>query len=245
MPPVWDAYLTEQDRAHVAQKGDRRLGFGARPALLMIDLYRWVFGDEPEPLLEAVKRWPSSCGLAGWEALPHIQRLLAAARSAGIPVVYSTDLAEANILPWAKASRIAGGKQFADAAMQARYARAFDIVDEVAPQPGELVVRKSSPSAFFGTPLQAHLTSLDVDTLIVAGESTSGCVRAATVDGCTLRYRMMVVEECVFDRHQATHALNLFDIEQKYGDVIPLADALAHLSGLQAARPAERELALA
>lgn len=245
MARVWDAYLTEQDRAHVAMKGDQRLGFGQRPALLMIDLYRWVFGDEPEPLLEAVNRWPSSCGLAGWQALPHIQQLLAAARAARIPVVYSTDLAEPNIQPWAKAGRSSAARRSSDPEMQARYARAFEIVDEVAPAEGELVVRKSSPSAFFGTPLQAHLTSLGIDTLIVAGESTSGCVRAATVDGCTLRYRMMVVEECVFDRHQATHALNLFDIHQKYGDVIPLGDALAYLSGSSAATSAERELELA
>ncbi|HLG74706.1 MAG TPA: isochorismatase family protein [Chloroflexota bacterium] len=245
MARVWDAYLTEQDRAHVRLKDDQRLGFGQRPALLMIDLYRWVFGDEPEPLLEAVKRWPSSCGLAGWRALPYIQKLLEAARAAGIPVVYSTDLAEPNIQPWAKGSRISGGRKTSDPEMQARLARAFEIVDEVAPREGELVVRKSSPSAFFGTPLQAHLTSLGVDTLIVTGESTSGCVRAATVDGCTLRYRMMVVEECVFDRHEATHAMNLFDINQKYGDVIPLADALSYLEGLRGGQAAERELALA
>jgi maleamate amidohydrolase len=245
MPRVWDAFLTEQDRAHVALKGDQRLGFGRRPALLMIDLYRWVFGEEPEPLLEAVKRWPSSCGLAGWQALPHIQELLAAARKYRIPVVYSTDLSEPNIQPWAKAGRSSAARPSPDPDLQARHAHGFEIVDEVAPLDGELVVRKSSPSAFFGTPLQAHLTSLGIDTLIVAGESTSGCVRAAVVDGCTLRYRMMVVEECVFDRHQATHALNLFDIHQKYGDVISLSDALGYLDGQHTAHSPEREPELA
>ena len=63
---VWDSFLTEQDRAHLAMSRHRDIGFGERPALLLIDLYRWVFGDQPEPLLEAVKTWPSSCGLAGW-----------------------------------------------------------------------------------------------------------------------------------------------------------------------------------
>src|SRR5204862_7572805 len=67
---VWDRFLTEQDRAHVAMSSRREKGFGQRPALLIIDMYRWVFGDKPEPLLDAVKTWPGSCGLAGWEALP-------------------------------------------------------------------------------------------------------------------------------------------------------------------------------
>ena len=67
---VWDSFLTEQDRAHLAMSRHRGIGFGERPALLLIDLYRWVFGDQPEPLLEAIKTWPSNCGLAGWQALP-------------------------------------------------------------------------------------------------------------------------------------------------------------------------------
>src|SRR5215217_7846510 len=77
---VWDSFLTEQDRAHLAMSKHRDIGFGERPALLLIDLYRWVFGDKPEPLLEAIKTWPSSCGLAGWQALPSIQTLLKVAR---------------------------------------------------------------------------------------------------------------------------------------------------------------------
>src|SRR4051812_39817106 len=83
---VWDRYLTEQDRAHVARRPRAGKGFGQRPALLFIDLYRSVYGDEPQPLLEAVDTWPSTCGLPAWEAIPHLQRLLAGARAAGIPV---------------------------------------------------------------------------------------------------------------------------------------------------------------
>ena len=74
-----------------------------------------------------------------------------------------------------------------------------------------------------------HLTHLGIDTLLVGGESTSGCVRASVVDGCTNRFKVQVVEECVFDRHQAPHAINLFDMHQKYADVIPLEDALAYI----------------
>ena len=76
---VWEKFLTEQDKATLIGKADRRIGFGERPALLLIDLYRWVFGDKPEAVTEAIKTWPGSCGMAGWNALPHIQKLLAKA----------------------------------------------------------------------------------------------------------------------------------------------------------------------
>ena len=91
-------------------------------------------------------------------------------------------------------------------------------------------MRKDSPSAFWGTPLMGHLNFHNVDTIITCGETTSGCVRASVVDGCTNRYRMIVVEEGVFDRHETTHAINLFDMDQKYADVVPLADVLEYLA---------------
>lgn len=89
---VWDRYLTEQDKASLAGRQERRIGWGQHPALVFIDLYRAVFGDKPEPLVEAITRWPSSCGLAAWDAIPHLQRLLAAARAQGIPVIHITGL---------------------------------------------------------------------------------------------------------------------------------------------------------
>ena len=113
--------------------------------------------------------------------------------------------------------------------MLERLKRKTDIVDEVAPIAGELVLRKTAPSAFCGTPLLSHLRFLDVDTLIVVGESTSGCVRASVVDGTSFRFRMIVAEECVFDRHEAPHAINLFDMHQKYADVVPVANAIEYL----------------
>src|SRR5918996_1668201 len=97
---VWDQYLTERDRAHLAMRPPRRRGFGEKPALLLIDLYRWVFGDKPEPILEAIKTWPGSCGLAGWNALPHIQKLIAKAREVGIPVIHVTGLDGVGVEPW-------------------------------------------------------------------------------------------------------------------------------------------------
>ncbi len=230
---VWDRFLTEQDRAHVAANPARRWGFGERPALLLVDLYRWVFGDEPEPLLEATRTWPGSCGLAGWQALPHIQRLLGVAREVGIPVIHVTGLDD--VPGWAQRSPEAGDES---AELRDRRRRRYQIVDEVAPIEGELMLRKAAPSALWGTPLVGLLTEMRVDTLVVAGESTSGCVRATVVDGRTNRFRMIVVEECVFDRHQATHAINLFDLDQKYADVLSLDDVASRLRAFSKATAA-------
>ena len=72
---VWDKFLSEQDKAHVALGENKQVGFGERPALLLIDLYRWVFGDKPQPIIEATKEWPSSCGLAAWDAIPALQTI--------------------------------------------------------------------------------------------------------------------------------------------------------------------------
>jgi nicotinamidase-related amidase len=239
---VWDGFLTEQDQAHLAMVEHRRIGFGERPALLLIDLYRWVFGDEPEPLLEAVTTWPGSCGLAAWDAIPHLQTLLKAARDAGIPIVHTTGLdQDSGVEGWNRHDSPPPivGANLSREAMDRRRHR-YDIIDEVAPLPGEAVLRKASPSAFWGTPLAGHLNYLGVDTIITCGESTSGCVRASVVDGCTYRHRMIVVEECVFDRHEAAHAINLFDMNQKYADVLPLAEVLEYLAAWRAGQAKPR-----
>src|ERR671914_55709 len=236
---VWDRFLTEQDKATLVGKAERRVGFGERPALLLIDLYRWVFGDKPEAVVEAIKTWPGSCGLAGWNALPSIQKLLAKAREVGIPVIHVTGMDGVAVEPWAfrrdTKKRANMSKEELD-----RFRRRYDIVDEVKAIPGETVFKKVSPSAFWGTPLVGHLNLLGVDTIITCGESTSGCVRASVVDGCTYRYRMIVVEEGVFDRHEAAHAINLFDMNQKYADVVPLADILDYLAKWRAEQDRER-----
>ncbi len=227
---VWDRYLTEQDRAYVALNPAPHKGVGKRPAVLLVDLYRNVFGDTPEPLLEAIKTWPASCGLAGWTALPHIQRLLGEARALGIPVVHVTGLE--GMPGWRDATPRGGQISETPEALE-RLRRRYEIVDELAPIDGEVVLRKTSPSAFWGTPIVGLLNGLGVDTLVVAGESTSGCVRATVVDGKAYRYKMVVAEECVFDRNEAPHAINLFDLDQKYADVVPVEEAIAYLKTVE------------
>ena len=224
---VWDAYLTERDRAYVAANPAPRKGAGRRPCLLLLDLYRGAFGDEPAPLLEAVRTWPASCGEAAWAALAPIRQLLEAARAVAVPVIHVTGLGD--VPPWADATPRSRPAPMGAAQVEAQQ-RKYEIVDEVAPRFGELVLRKAAPSAFWGTPLAGLLTGLGVDTLVVAGETTSGCVRATVVDAKSHRYKVIVPEPCVFDRTESSHAMSLFDIDQKYADVVPLDVTLEYMS---------------
>ena len=221
---VWDKFLSDNDRRRAARQPAVQKGAGKRPALLLVDLYRAVFGDQPATVDDGLDLWPATCGMAGWSSLPHIERLLAAAREHRIPVFHVTGYDD---LPNWRDSRKGMAPQ--DDAARERFARRHDIVDQVAPIGGEHVLRKTAPSCFFGTPLAALLVREGIDTLIVAGESTSGCVRATVVDGKASRYKVLVPEECVFDRDEAPHAINLFDMEQKYADVIPLSEVLGYL----------------
>ena len=225
---VWDRFLTDEDKAHLASSQHHPIGFGEKPALLLIDIYRGVFGDRPEPLLEAIKTWSGSTGPVGWEALKRVERLLGIAREVGIPVIHATG--NTDVPHWSD-RRERMRAETDDSVASERRRRRFEIMPEVAPIPGEVVIRKSAPSAFFGTALPMHLNYIDVDTLIVCGESTSGCVRASVVDGCAHRYRMIVVEEGVWDRHQASHAINLFDMNQKYADVLDIDAVIEWLHG--------------
>lgn len=230
MTRVWDEFLTERDRQHLDAIGwlDRApFGFGSRPAVIIIDDYYSAVGVERESLLESVKSWPTSCGEDGWRAIDKTAELLEAARAASVPVIYHY------YKPGYFPSTLGGRPEAASNLThlpESIAARGYDIVDELAPQPGDLVIPKYSPSGFHGTALQDHLTYLGVDTIIVVGESTSGCVRATVVDGASRRYRVGVVEECVFDRTQASHAMALFDMDMKYADVIDLEAAKRYLT---------------
>ncbi len=105
------------------------------------------------------------------------------------------------------------------------------------PEAGDLIIYKERASGFFGTPLVAHLTRMGIDSLIVCGESTSGCVRASVVDAYSYGFHAVVVEECVFDRSPLSHKVSLFDLHHKYADVMHLDEAKKHL-GLEPVRKA-------
>lgn len=231
----WEPYLSERDRKHSAIWGKKELnGFGDRPALLLIDIYYSVLGFERQDIFESMETWPGSTGFEGWAAVDRTVELLSVARSAGIPVIHIKGL-HSGIIPWGRRKR-STPKVSPEALTKSR-----EIVEEVKPIAGELVIEKTAPSAFQGTPLAFQLQGLGIDTLIVCGESTSGCVRASVVDGATARFRMGVVKDCVFDRTEAAHFINLYDMHQKYADVVSLDMAKDYLAGFAA--PDRRPLA--
>jgi nicotinamidase-related amidase len=231
---VWDKFLTERDKAHLARYPQiPRFGFGEKPALLMIDHYKAGLGEEPLPLLESMEKYPLSMGLEAWEAVAHTKELLDVCRELKVPVIYTTMLAYPNSpWEWYTAMRVRPESPTRDGATLVNPSgeeSVWDIVPQLAPVPEDVVIRKLGASAFFGTPLNAVLHRFGIDTLLVTGNSTSGCIRATVVDAACECYRTIVVEECVYDRTEAAHALNLFDIEQKYGDVLALSEVVGWL----------------
>ena len=230
--PIWNKFLTERDKQVFAASGfGARQGFGKRPALLIVDVSYNFCGDKPEPILESIKRWRTSCGEEAWEGVKAIQRLIAAGRSKDLPVIYTTgvrrpDNWDAGAWAW-KNSR-----SRERASTQGTNVDGDTIVAEIAPERHDIVIYKQKPSAFHATPLGSYLTLLGADSLIVAGTSTSGCVRATVVDAFSHNYRVTVVEEGCFDRAQASHAMALCDLHAKYADVVKLNEITAFIDTL-------------
>ena len=198
------------------QNMGNRIGFGEKPALLIIDLQN-AFTDE---------------NFFGGHninvAIDNTTHLLQACRQAQIPIAHvrfvtSNDGSDIGTFGL-KVPRL---KDLVDGTSAA------DIVDSLKPKSDEFVSIKHHASAFFGTTLQSWLTFKSVDTLLITGCATSGCVRASTIDASAYGYRPMLVAECVGDRAQGPHEANLFDMQQKYADLVSLQEAMAYLSKLR------------
>lgn len=231
---TWESFLTPRDREHLKFWGKKSpSGFGERPALLVVDDYYSVLGLEREPILESIKKWPMSCGLEGWEAIDKTVELIAGARASSIPVIYLHGMEGKPLGHWGRRENSAGRDwKGLDHLTPQERSKANEIVAEIAPQPGDLVIEKAAASGFHGTPLLFQLNFLNIDTVITCGETTSGCVRASVVDGATYRFSMGVVGDCCFDRTEAAHWINLFDMHHKYADVIDLQQALEYFASV-------------
>jgi nicotinamidase-related amidase len=229
---IWDKFLTDRDRSLMrALDYDTEAGFGERPALLVIDVTYSFCGAEPQPILDAIKTWRTSCGEDAWRAIPVIQSLIAKGREKGMPVIYTRnefrdDGWDAGSWRWKASRRPPSGPG-------RNLSHGNDILPAVAPAPNDLVVRKQKPSGFFGTGLSSYLQLLGCDSVVVTGGTTSGCVKATVLDAFSANYRVAVVEDACFDRLQASHALSLCDMHAKYADVVPSEKVLAILDTLQ------------
>lgn len=197
-----------------------RIPPGERPAVLIIDMQN-DFCDEDAP----TTLWPSI-----GRTFEPIDQLCTKARKRKIPVIYTQGLVAAD-------GSSAGLWRFkqryhAEGRIQIEGSHGAEIVRELAPQPGDRVIRKWRPSAFFRTDLEVFLGARRIDTLLCCGTSVSGCVRATVTDAFMRDFRCMVIRDCVADRTTAVLEANLFDLDQKYADVVSLPEALAYLRSL-------------
>ena len=208
--------MSGDPRTEAAQPFGGRLGWGARPALLVIDLVR-AYTEPDGPFL-----LPDPA-----PAVAATAELVAAARTAGRPVIwtvvrYTSGLADGGLFVRkvpalaAFATDAAGGWG--------------EIAPPLRPAPGEPVVVKQYASAFFGTSLAATLQASGVDTAVITGVSTSGCVRATATDALQHGFRPIVVRDACADRSTAVHEANLADLDAKYADVVDLPTALRRLT---------------
>ncbi len=208
--------MSDDLAANYAGVYGKRVGFGARPALLMIDFCQGYF-DPACDLYSGVE-----------DALASALRVRSAARAAGIPVILT------NVVYHPTA--IDGGR-FYEKAAPLRHFLAGNPMGAwpkgLVPEPDELVISKQYPSAFFGTSLASTLTALAVDSVLLTGLTTSGCVRASCVDAMSHGFRTAVIADACGDRHAAPHNANLFDMNAKYADVVREDEAVAFLHGLR------------
>jgi maleamate amidohydrolase len=205
-------------RADYERKGFAgRSGYGRSPVLLVVDFING-FTDPATPL----------GGNFVWE-INATRRLQEACRNGHLPIIYTT-------IAYADDLRDGGlfVKKVPSLAILRKGSPLTEVDQRIRPEPHERVIEKKYASAFFGTDLDFHLRSIGVDTVIMAGCTTSGCIRASAIDSLQYGYHTIVVREAVGDRAAGPHEANLFDIDAKYADVVPLADALDYLRSFAA-----------
>ncbi len=209
------AAKTNLDQDYQTAGFGRALPFGRSPALLIVDFVR-AYIEPGSPLY------------AGCEsAFESAKRVLAAARAARIPVIFTGVEYEPGGVNGGIFYRKVGALKVFD-----RGSRLGEYCNGMTPQPGEQLLLKQYASAFFGTPLAATLTALGVDTVVITGVSTSGCVRATALDACQHGFLPFVVRDAVGDRDPRPHEASLFDLQAKYAEVVSEADILRHLQAL-------------
>lgn len=210
---AWDQVITDDEKKRYKEAGFGGQGsIGKRPALLIIDVQYRTIGTTPKPYWEAIKEYPTSCGDVGWNAVENIKRLVSLFRDRGFPILYP------HVAPKNLAT---DGGRLAEKipSIMGIDSKGYEFVEEIAPISGDILLPKKHPSAFFGTPLVSHLIDLNVDTLVVTGCTTSGCIRSSVTDAFAYNFKVLVPDDAVYDRSPTSHAVNLWDMNAKYADV--------------------------
>lgn len=220
-PDGWEEFLSDQDRAVIAASGfGGPTSLGNKPAVLVVDMTNGFCGDRPEPILESVKRYRTSCGAAAWEAVGVVNQICAAARAAEAPVIMTVGQER-------RADRRGRGMSSRKSGRDREDPPDFNrLVSGLETMPSDLVMPKSKPSAFHGTPLAGLLVEMGVDSLVVCGASTSGCVRATVVDAFSYNYPVLVPRDATVDRLEASYWVSLLDLDMRYATVTSSAEVL-------------------
>lgn len=217
---VWDPYIPEPFLSKVARQRES-LQITKNSALLAIDLYNLVFEGGNRSVHEdgLLDRFPATCGEKAYQAIQPTNRLIGLFRENGLPIFFSTKDFEQS-------------QKDGNATLRPRNiakAEDYQIFPEIDFRPTDNLVKKLRASVFFNTGLNDQLAKLNIASLFIVGESTSGCIRATVVDAFSLGYQVCVVEDCVFDQNPVSHAVNLYDMQHKYSQVIKLSDLEADL----------------
>lgn len=227
-------WITPEERRVVESAGyGQRIGFGARPALLVVDVTYGFCGRTPKPILQSVAEQRRSCGEGAWDAVERIVPILRHARAATIPVIYSAmeDPISPEYDPGLWGAKNRRGSEDRRPSVTGNQGE-NQIVAEIAPMRGEMVFAKNKPSLFQGTNLLPYLIAHQIDSLLICGGTTSGCVYATAVDAFSNNYKVAVIADASFDRLQTAHWVFLLDIDLKYGDVITSASAIDYLTSV-------------
>jgi nicotinamidase-related amidase len=212
----WMRSIPEADLATYRAGGFlRELTFGERTALIVVDVTLGFTGSPGLTLEQAIAEFPTACGPASWDAMPRVARLIALFRQRQLPIVFTCNDLAGN----AYAGKATKGERRGPPDP-----RFNDFPAEIAPREGEWVLAKTKASGFFQTPLSAYLVKQGIDTAVLCGVSTSGCVRATAVDAFSHGFATFVVDDCCFDRSWFAHCANLFDLQAKYASVVSLAE---------------------
>lgn len=228
MNAPWSDFISADDEARYAAAGfGKPVGMGSRPALLIIDVQYRTVGNSPKPFFDSLEDYKTSCGEVGWQAVDQIVQLLEVFRAMDLPILYPY------VAP--KQPYDSGALGAKVPTIMAIPEQGYQFVKDVAPREQDILLPKRHPSAFFGTPLTSYLIDRHVDSLVVTGCTTSGCVRGTVVDAFAYNFRVTVPHDAVYDRTPAVHQVNLFDMAQKYADVVSTADAIESIRGLGSA----------
>ncbi|MCU4743038.1 isochorismatase family protein [Halobacteria archaeon AArc-m2/3/4] len=216
-------YVSDTDLEYFAKSGtDKRTGWGDNPALLIVDMTEAFVDGE----------YITGRSDTGQAAVEANERLLTTARETGVPVFYTTPISDGT-LPDEYRTTSSEETELSEERRRIYSSAGNAIAAPIAPAEDEVVIEKPAPSSFFDTHLSNLLHYYDIDTLIVTGMTTSGCVRATVVDGKSSNFRIVVPVECVADRSISSHNMSLFDMDMKYADVTPLEDVLETLEAME------------